>query len=68
MTKNQIQDLINGNDLIKQGYLSFKKQHRYNKILDMYCMVSFSGRYPSEVYIKYLENGKVKTFEYMEVM
>lgn len=67
MNKNQIEDLINSNVVIKKAYEKFRKIYPYNKVKDMWSHISFSERYPSEAYIKYvLSNGKIEIFEYVE--
>lgn len=66
LRQEEIQDLINSNKVLKIGYEEFQKKHPRRRIYDMYTMLSNSGKYPDEVYIKYEINHQIETF-YCEV-
>lgn len=65
LQKEEINDLLTV-PIISRAYEEYKKEHTSRNIVDMYSMLSNTGMNPDYVYIKYLLNNKIYTFEYKE--
>ncbi len=65
LRKNEIQNLINANPVLKNAYKAFRNKHPYNEVIDMWSMSHFNSNI-EEAYIKYNSAGTIKKFEYFE--
>lgn len=63
LRRDEINELINANSVIKDAYKEFRKEYPYKPIIDMYSMSHFTEPV-DEAVIKYVVNNKVYEYRY----